>query len=130
MHGASMYWSSKGCQEVKLSRSEEGYDLLDVALLNEAPLKLGAYGVEMEHGVLYLCCCLGKFNAILKDVVRMTMLQLFGDDNVMRIVIEGEDQINLEYLTATKAALKTSGKSTSLDCGFLVRGMAAGLPTS
>lgn len=41
----------RGHQEAESSLSEEGYNLLVVALFDEAPLGLGALGVSVEHGI-------------------------------------------------------------------------------
>lgn len=42
------------------------------------------------------------------------MLPLFGEANSNEIVLEGENQVKLKYLTAAMTILRSSGKSTSI----------------
>lgn len=42
------------------------------------------------------------------------MVALFREANTMGIVLKGDDQTKLNYLTATMATLRTSGKFTYL----------------
>lgn len=54
----------------------------------------------------------GKFTLTLEDVVRLKMPPMFGDANAMVIVLEGYDQMKLNYLTTGMAASKAFGKLT------------------
>lgn len=57
----------------------------------------------------------GEFNPTLEDVMRLTMLPLFGEANDVAIVLEENDQVKLKHLTATMAASRTFGKSNLCD---------------
>lgn len=48
----------------------------------------------------------------LEDLVRLTMLLMFGNVNVVGMVLKGEDKEKLGYLTSVMTASRLSGKST------------------
>lgn len=55
----------------------------------------------------------GEFTPTLEDLARQTMLSLFVEANTMGIILEGDDQTKLKYLTFDMAASKALGKLTS-----------------
>lgn len=49
---------------------------------------------------------------VLEEVARLTMLPLFREANAMGIILDGDEQSKLKYLTIAMIALKILGKST------------------
>lgn len=56
----------------------------------------------------------GEFNPTNEDVVRLAMLPLFGESNVMRVVLEVGEELKLKHITSAMTALRTSSKFTSV----------------
>lgn len=48
----------------------------------------------------------------LEDMVSLTTLSMLGKRNATGVVLEGDDEQKLQYLTSAMAASKTSGKVT------------------
>lgn len=55
---------------------------------------------------------MGEFTLVLKDVVTLMMLPMFGETNAMGVVLEVEDEMKLKYLTFSMTASRTSDKSS------------------
>lgn len=53
-----------------------------------------------------------KFTSTMEYVARLTMLPVFGVGNAMIVVLEGEDEVKLCYLTPAMITSKASGKCT------------------
>lgn len=47
----------------------------------------------------------------MEDVARLLVLPMSRDVNAMGVILEGEDEVKLRYLTSPMTASRTSGKS-------------------
>lgn len=61
---------------------------------------------------VHLGCSVGEFTRTLEDGSWLTLLLMFGEANAMGIILEGEDQVNLKYLTVAMTSSRLSGKLT------------------
>lgn len=52
----------------------------------------------------------GEFTLTLEDVVRLTMLPMFGEANPVEVILEEEDRVKLNYLTSIMTAWRTTCK--------------------
>lgn len=58
------------------------------------------------------CSPMGGVHIYLEDMRRLTMLSMFWDMNAMGVVIEGKDEVKLQYLTFGMTVSKRFGRST------------------
>lgn len=88
------------------------YHLLDVAILNEAPLGPGVLLLMWTIESHTFAATWESSPLPLEDVERLTMLPLYGSVNALGIVLEEDGQVKLKYITASLAAGRMSTKST------------------
>lgn len=52
----------------------------------------GAFGVSLEHIIIYFRCCTRRVRSDIRGVARLTLLPLFKEAKAMGVVIQGEDK--------------------------------------
>lgn len=63
---------------------------------------------------------MGQFGPTLENVIRLTMQLVDGGKKATDIILKGEDEVKLKYLTSTMAASNTSiGPYMKIDCSYL-----------
>lgn len=89
------------------ARVKKALNYIETPLMHEEPLWPLAPGVALELQESRLHCCEGWIHLVLKGVMRLTMLPIFGDVNTMGVVLKRKTKRSFDTWPLPWQALAT-----------------------